>query len=217
MTGWRKASRHWRPVLWGAVAGLALGLHAGYTSSQSGLDSLDAIPSLAAAGLLFLGLLIAAARATEMQSGPLAIAALAVLVAGSLGVIVAPDAPGSRQRAVGTGTAGTRADPVALWSGEVSCEWFKDESSGVGWVSGFDVPITDHAFLAANKMLDDDTRATVVQVEIGTVYVVATGSRIGYALDLPVDVESVSSDGRSGTAVLTGAGVVFHWSCERGP
>lgn len=216
MTGWRNAIRHYRPVLWGAVPGFALGLYMGYTSSQGGLESLTGpIFSLAAAGLLFVGLLIAAARATEMQSGPLGIAAAAVLLAGFLGFIVAPDAPGSRQRAVGTGTAGTRADPAALWSGEVSCEWFKDESSGVGWVSGFWVPITDHAFLAANRMLDDDTRATVVQVEGGTVHVVARGS--GDALDLPVDVESVSSDGRSGTAVLTGVGVVFHWSCERGP
>ena len=185
------------------------GLYTGYTDSQGGFYKAVAYFPAAVAGLLFVVLLIGGALAK--RSGP-TIAAVAVAGAFLLGLTIGPDAPGSTQQAPGTGTVGTRADPAALWSGPVTCGWRKDESTAVEWVEGFDVPITDAAFLAARKLHDGKVTAVYLRGELG--YAEDIGAYTGF----PVDLEGVSSDGRTGAAVLNASGeIIFRWTCSGGP
>ena len=230
----------------GAIPGGAIGLFAGWSASKGTFYILTAYVGAAVVALLVVVLVIGAAVARN--PGP-ALAALALAATSVVGYVVAPGAPGSTQRASGTGTAGTRADPAALWSGSVSCEWPKDEATSIDQVRGFDVPITDAAFLAAEQDVRD-VRVTSVLLDPhfaaplnggvtpngGVVYEATRDEKgwIGFetsgstpqatvfekteSWQFGADLEGVSADGRTGTAVLTRAGdIVLKWRCSGGP
>lgn len=115
------------------------------------------------------------------------------------------------------GTAGTRADPAALWSGTVSCFW-QGNDTAIAEVGGFDVPITDAAFLAAGNLLDAHVEAVdgnVVGVDLDGEP--GSGGSPHYTY-FPVGLEDLSSDRRTGTAVLnTSSEIIFRWKCNGGP
>ena len=238
--------RRWFYVLAGAVPGGLLGLWAGWSASRGTFNVFSAYFGAGIVALLVVVLVIVAAIAK--WSGPL-IAALALVATYLVGYVVAPGASGSTQRAPGTGTAGTRADPIAIWSGSVSCEWPKDEATSIDQVRGFDVPITDAAFLAAEQDVRD-VRVTSVLLDPhfaaplnggvtpngGVVYEATRDEKgwIGFetsgstpqatvfekteSWQFGADLEGVSADGRTGTAVLTRAGdIVLKWRCSGGP
>lgn len=208
------AAGYWRPALGGAVPGLVVGLATGYLASSPGLGALMSILPLGIGVLWGAALLIVGAL--RRRAGPV-IAALAIAGAGCVGFLIAPGASGSTQRAEGTATVGTRAAPAAIWSGSVSCEWQKEWSTGIVQVRGFDVSITDEAFLAAEELRD--VKVTIVNVD-GSVFYEGERTDVGWQAqgEFAVDLEGVSSDGRTGTAVFTYAGgVVFSWSCAGGP
>ena len=215
----------------------------GWTASKGTIYVLAALAYTALLGLLFVVLVIVATVAKK--SGP-AIAALALAATFLVGFLVAPDAPGSWQNAPGTGTAGTLADPAALWSGPVSCGWPKDEATSIERVDGFNVPIVGALVPPAMKDMRD-VRATSVQLDPhfsapsgdvapnGGVYYTAKQDSEGWTGSVNgsmrptvfenttywhsgANLEGVSADGRTGTAVLPEqSDIVLQWSCSGGP
>ena len=100
----------------------------------------------------------------------------------------------------------------------MSCEWPKGQWDSIAWVTGWDVPITDPAFLA----LEDLRNVRVYMVTVaGSVFYEGTVdisrplvTRVG----VPADIDGVSADGRAGTVVFTrGGGIVLTWKCNGGP
>ena len=203
--------RRWFYVLAGAVPGGLLGLWAGWSASRGTFNVSSAYFGAGIVALLVVVLVIVAAIAK--WSGPL-IAALALVATYLVGYVVAPGASGSTQRAPGTGTAGTRADPIAIWSGSVSCEWPKDEATSVEKIRGFHVAITDPNFEAI-RLPDGNAEMDVYlhpYFEVGYSESLHVGPRI------VVDVEGLTTDGRTGTAFLPqAAGIVLQWRCSGGP
>jgi hypothetical protein len=208
-------SRYGPAVVLGAIAGIPLGLWTGSWASAPGWDSLAVVFPIGITGAIIVAWLVAAALT---RNGSPVVAAIALSGTFCLGALVAPGASGSTQSASGTGTAGTRADAAALWSGPVTCEWPKGEAAAVEQVRGFDVPISD-TLLAAEGLKEleplsglEPLSVTIVNVD-GSVYYEAEG----FGGEFGVELEEVSADGRTGTAVTRDGDVVFHWICSGGP
>jgi len=203
LMGW--LLKHRTSILAGAVPGFLLGLWAGYTTRRGDFYSLATYFSAWLIGLCLVTLLIVAAVVRRV--GPVTGAA-ALGAAFVLGLTLGPDATGSDQEATGEGIAGTRSQPAGLWAGPVSCHWRKDESTGVEYVAGFYVRVTDAAFLAAEGLREG--HVTAVYLAGRLLY-----EEAGVGISVPVDLEDVARDGRSGTASF--GGIVFHWTCSGGP
>jgi hypothetical protein len=164
--------------------------------------------------LLTVGLLVVGAL--RHNAGAF-VAALAIIGGGYVGNLIAPGASGSTMQAEGSAMAGTPADPAALWSGPVTCEWPKDRSTTIRQVRGFEVPVADSEFLASEELRD--VVISIVNID-GSVFYEGVRTDAGWtqAGEFPVELDSVSADGRNGTAVFPRAGgIVFSWSCASGP
>jgi hypothetical protein len=200
----------------GALVGLPLGAVTAASSRSPILAGLLTLTWLAIAALLIVVLLVVAA-ATRRPHPRIAAAGLAggLLVGGLFG----PAPEGTGQSAAGTGAAGTPEAPGTLWTGPIECRWQDDSSAVVSYVGGFDAAFPDPAVLEAE---DAPTDLRVV----GLLF--KRDTTTGGSLSVPVDgggalnafqftTTDVLDRGREGIAVSEDAGLVFSWSCERGP
>jgi hypothetical protein len=216
LTSWLR--EHWRSVLVGALAGVPLGLWVGVTLGKGGLYVLGAYVLAGMVGLLFVALLIAGAIAKKR--GPTS-AAFVLGITFLVGIAASPAGWGTPQSVPGTGTAGTRNDPSALWSGSVTCDWTKGEDASISEIRDFEVRITDPELLAAEDLVEN--LAGIVYLERGTVlwWGWKTGSSMtsdcDWSAESAVELERMAPDARTGTAVMTEADIVFSWSCTGGP
>jgi hypothetical protein len=137
----------WLALVLGALIGFPLGVGIHYFGSiplygsDSGLAT-NAFLLLGVGVVLLLGLWVWAGVSRSIN--PL-LAAVAMLVVGVIGFMVGPGGPGSSQSGSGTGSAGTRQDPTAFWSGSVRCEWQQGQDATVRRIVGFDVVVRDAA------------------------------------------------------------------------
>jgi hypothetical protein len=225
---WVRVVPRWLPgVVVGAGVGFALGWRTAYCLSAPLYGSegdlvVQGVLLGVVAALLVMGLVgWAAAR----HSWSPAIAAATLVVAWFVGGSLAPTVPGSQQSASGTGSAGTREDLAAYWSGSVICRWQEGDAT-VGSVDGFDVQVSDPEMLAALG-LDDAALGLVPPIritgipmpwgeEVATGLGVDDGGWIGSERTV-LSFEGLSGDRRSGTAVAVDEVLVFTWSCSRGP
>jgi hypothetical protein len=216
----RTIRRNGPRVVVAALIGLALGVGVGYGGSVAfWVTATTTPPPLlvwlvcgAIAAALVVGLVLWAMVRESIDVGILA-ATLAIALV--IGINVAPGAPGSDQARQGSGSAGTRQSPTALWSGPVSCEWTQDQSSNVQRIVGFNVTVSDPTTLAALG-LDTPTNVEAIQIGLSLGDTALLGTNVG-GVGAQLTLEDVASDGRSGTAVSPNGAIVFSWSCAGGP
>lgn len=215
-TGWIR--KHWPSILAGAIPGIPIGVWAGVSLGKGTFYVLGAYLAAGLVGLMVVALLIAGAIA---KKAGFAIAAFALVITFIVGIAVSPAGQGTQQDVAGTGTAGTRAEPAAFWSGSVTCGWTKGEDQSIGEIRDIEAFITDPGLLASEKLHE---------MEVGIVYldratVLWWGWRTGtsatqmwdWSGESGVQLEGMAPDGRTGRAVMTQADVVFSWSCTGGP
>jgi hypothetical protein len=217
-----RVSPGWRWLLLGAVVALGLGMATHYLSVPGIGGVLGLLPLAGELVLLALSLLLAVRKRSIK---PLA-ATAALLVAFTLGVRFGPDGPGSIQERPGTGWASARDDPDVIWSGPVICRWTQGGGRTINNVSGFEVPVTDPVVLAANDLVSATIWSVTLPPDEGwvgddpygaIVDVTAKRRADGPWPAFGADLEDLSSNGASGTAVSADAGVVLWWKCVAGP
>jgi len=206
----------------GALVGFPLGIGIRYFGSipMYGSDSAQATNVfLLLGGGVILAISLGVWAVIGQSIIPL-VAAAAMVVAGLFGSLVAPGGPGSAQAGSGTGSAGTRQAPTAFWSGSVSCEWQKGQDSTVTRVVGFEVLVRDPAVAQA---LGIDAGSKVVAIVLGRPDNVLAGLGVGENRDnfmgegSQLALEGLNRNRSAGSAVATGAAIVFGWSCSQGP
>jgi len=144
-----------------------------------------------------------------------------MLAFGVIGFIVAPGGPGSTQTSSGNGSAGTRQDPTAFWSGPVSCEWQLGQDSSVRQVVGFEGAVSDPAVVHALRIAAGSKVMAIILPPTTSF----SSAALAYGDDRDhlsgggstLTLEGLSGNESSGTAVASGAAIVFAWSCSQGP
>ncbi len=147
-----------------------------------------------------------------------AISALISAYAGALGAsYMDSDPQRNMTSAAGTGTAGTPDDPAGIWSGPVVCEWEDNPvmTTAVEYIRGFEVPVTDAAFVPSRDPFDGIVTYLNLRDEQGWAVISETVSQT-VSQNFSVDL-AMSSDGRTGTATTVSGEMIFGWTCSGGP
>lgn len=207
-----------RPLLVGGVTGLALGLATGFfgRSPLFGESLIGYIVIPVVLGLAAVAILTVWIARTRSQAPALALASFIAL--GFVGVVVAPPPPGALTHGSGRVTIGTETAPIAYFSGTASCDWIVGDPYVMD-ISGFSWAVSDPARYAA---LDLDGPANVERIHLGT-GARPIGSEVGVEFGegqeaihgsfVPFPIESVSPDGRTGTAHAADGSITISWTC----